>query len=127
MSVVFPVSRKPSLAGALFNHSRKAPQKLPYTGLYKSRDGTLFVPTEGMWAVHEQSKPGQVMCRAGLAGSEWHNWRDNYFKLHPWLRGWLYNVKPQPPQGSGDSLVPSPAMLAFRKAAACRAIAEAAE
>ena len=72
---------------------RKTPidrrEKDPSSAIFELGDRLLFVPTEDMWTVREQSEPAAVLRRCGLNPHLFSKWKWEY-KSHPWLFRWLY-------------------------------------
>lgn len=86
--------------------------------IYESDTGTLFVPTEDMWSVHEAAKPSTIAVRAGFRDDTLGRWQRAHGTT---LVDWLLRRGEQP-----SGIQPTEAMLAFRKESSLLAITQAA-
>jgi len=107
-------------------------QGLARSAVYETASGTLFVPTEDMWRIHEASKPKAVLHRLGQAASNWCHWQKVAGPLWPKVYDWLYTHRPaetlthnrpaKPEDAPPDGFQPTAGMLEFRRATTIHAI-----
>jgi hypothetical protein len=78
------------------NSSRILASLRPRHGVYHTDQGTLFVPTEDMWIVHEASKASAIEKRASLQEGAFLKWKSLFPKRWPELAEWLYGAQDPP-------------------------------
>jgi len=88
-------------------------------------DKTLFVPSEGMHAVHKQGTQASIAARAGFHTGTWVKFKTR----HPEMMRWIYRMchcRARCNCFLPDGAIPTDAMVAARKEASMDAIARAA-